>query len=126
MGQGTSEAVARVEETRARLDAEVAELQRRVPPMVDKAKHTAMATAAALGGGVVLVLGVRMVLARRRRRRTPDIPALLRLLPDGADAALTKAAARAERAAKGAGGRVVSGAEVAGHKARTAVERLAS
>ena len=126
MGQGTSEAVARVEETRARLDAEVAELQRRVPPMIDKAKHTAMATAAALGGGVVLVVGVRLALARRRRRQAPDIPALLRLLPDGAEAALSKAAATAERAAREAGGRVVSGAEVTGRKARAAVERLAS
>jgi hypothetical protein len=70
MGQGTSEAVAKVEETRARLDAEVAELQRRVPPMVDKAKRTAMTAVGAAAAGTVLLLGLRTVVRRRRRRRS--------------------------------------------------------
>lgn len=69
MGEGTSEAVAKVEETRARLDAEVAELQRRVPPMVDKAKRTAATGAGAVAAGTLLVVGIRSVLRRRRAAR---------------------------------------------------------
>ena len=78
MGQGTTEAVARIEQTRARLDAEVDELQRRVPPMVDKAKHQARVGAAVAGGVVAVGLGVALVARRRRRRRAEhDSRALL-------------------------------------------------
>ena len=83
MGQGTSEAVARVEETRARLDAEVAELQRRVPPMVDKAKRTALTAAAALTAGVTLLVALRVVVRRRRARKA--VPAPVRLLREARD-----------------------------------------
>ena len=91
MGQGTSEAVAKVEETRARLDAEVAELQRRVPPMVDKAKRTALTGAAAVTAGVALLLALRQVVRRRRARRA--VPAPVRMLREARDQ-VTQATAR--------------------------------
>lgn len=69
MGESTSEAVARVEETRARLDAEVAEFQRRVPPMVDKAKRAAATGAGAVAAGTLLIVGIRLVVRRRRAAR---------------------------------------------------------
>lgn len=70
MGKGTTEAVAQVEQTRARLDAEVAELQRRVPPMVEQAKRKALTGAAAAGGAVVLLVGLRITVKAVGRRRT--------------------------------------------------------
>lgn len=88
MGEGTSEAVAKVEETRARLDAEVAELQRRVPPMVDKAKRTAAAGVGLVTGGTLLLVGLRLVVRRRRARRArraPVLSAAPRLLHDARD-----------------------------------------
>lgn len=77
MGQGTAEAVTHIEENRARLDEEVTELQRRLPPVVEQAKRrTTQAlcitggTLIAMGGVAVLVRGRR---ARKRRRAIPEI-----------------------------------------------------
>ena len=80
MGQGTSEAVARVEQTRDRLDAEVAELQRRVPPMVDKAKRTALTTVGASVSVVVGILALRGMVRRRRATRAAAVPLPVRVL----------------------------------------------
>jgi hypothetical protein len=81
VGQGTAEAVARIEETRARLDAEVDELQRRVPPMVDDAKRRTMRIAAGAAGGVVLIVATRLTIRRRRARlRRQDWPEIVAAL----------------------------------------------
>lgn len=85
MGEGTSEAVARVEETRARLDAEVAEFQRRIPPMVDKAKRGLLAVAGAAGGAAFLLVGIRIVVKRRQTRRARRVSTPVRLLSEAAD-----------------------------------------
>lgn len=85
MGEGTSEAVARVEETRARLDAEVAEFQRRIPPMLDKARRGLLAVAGAAGGGTLLLVGIRVLVKRRRSRRARRVTAPVRLLSEAAD-----------------------------------------
>lgn len=70
MSQGTSEAVARIEATRGRLDAEVEELQRRIPPMVEGAKRRTLTVAVVAGGGLVVVAGAVVVRRRRARRRS--------------------------------------------------------
>jgi hypothetical protein len=75
MGQGTAEAVARIAETRARLDAEVQELQRRLPPMVERAKKTTLSVGAAVAGSVVLLLTMRGVARRRRSRKAEALAA---------------------------------------------------
>lgn len=71
MGEGTSRAVAQVEQTRARLDAEVVELQRRVSPMVEQAKRRTLHVAAA-GVATVALGGIVLVAHRLRRRRAGE------------------------------------------------------
>ena len=65
MGQTTAAAVDEIEQTRQRLDAELEELERYLPPTTVKLKRAAM-VAGAVWGGVMLMA---LVLRRRRHHR---------------------------------------------------------
>jgi hypothetical protein len=67
MGQGTAETVTEIEQTRARLDTELRQLEARIPAAAVWAKR---AVGAAIGGGIGAVV-LRSVL-RRRRKHEPD------------------------------------------------------
>ncbi|HZU78630.1 MAG TPA: hypothetical protein VE991_01835 [Acidimicrobiales bacterium] len=129
MGQGTAEAVAQVEETRARLDAEVAELQRRVPPMVEQAKRKAVTGAAMAGGLVVMVIGLRLTVRIVGKRRAAKKAASARLsakvraaLPDTADLFARSLPERVEQLARSLPERV----EQLSGRVEDLAERLAS
>ena len=65
MGQTTTATVEEVEQTRRRIDAELEELERFLPPTTAKFKRAAM-IAGGIWGGVMLLA---LVLRRRRQHR---------------------------------------------------------
>lgn len=65
MGQTTTATVEEVEQTRRRLDAELEELERYLPPTTAKVKRVGM-IAGGIWGGVMLMA---LVLRRRRQHR---------------------------------------------------------
>jgi hypothetical protein len=63
MGQGTAETVTEIEQTRARLDTELRQLEARIPAAAVWVKR---AVGAAIGGGIGAVV-LRSALRRRRK-----------------------------------------------------------
>ena len=83
MGEDTAQTVREIEETRVRLDAEVAELEDRLPDR-NAWKKRMVPVAAAGGAGLVGLWIVRRALRRRREAKMSDRPirAVLQVLPD--------------------------------------------
>jgi hypothetical protein len=82
MGQSAAQTVREIEDTRGRLDAELRELEQRLPKPAVWAKR---AVGIAVGGGIggtMLMMAVRR--ARKRRQRPKEIPvqAVIQVVPD--------------------------------------------
>ena len=82
MGQSTAQTVREIEETRDRLDAELRELEQRMPQPAVWAKR---AVGFVLGGGTAATLG--LVLLRRRKKKkekqeSRPVQAVIQVLPD--------------------------------------------
>ena|SRR2546425_8880469 len=83
MGKSSAETVREIEATRERLDAELQELEHRLPPPARWAKRIA---GLALGGGIAgsaFWLGVRKLRGKRKRRAEPDrVQTVVQVLPE--------------------------------------------
>ena len=84
MGKSSAETVREIEATRERLDAEIQELEHRLPPPARWAKRIA---GVALGGGVAgsaFWFGVRKLRGRRKQKRVgPDhVQTVVHVLPE--------------------------------------------
>jgi hypothetical protein len=82
MGQSAAQTVREIEDTRGRLDAELRELEQRLPSPAVWAKR---AVGIAVGGGIggtVLMMAVRR--ARKRRQKPKEIPVqpVIQMVPD--------------------------------------------
>jgi len=83
MGKSSAETVREIEATRERLDAEIKELEHRLPPPARWAKRIA---GVAFGGGVAGSLfwfGVRKVRGRKKQKVAPDrVQTVVQVLPE--------------------------------------------
>jgi hypothetical protein len=84
MGKSSAETVREIEATRERLDAEIQELEHRLPPPARWAKRIA---GVALGGGVAgsaFWFGVRKLRGRKKRQKVdPDrVQTVVQVLPE--------------------------------------------
>jgi hypothetical protein len=84
MGKSSAETVREIEATRERLDAEIRELEHRLPPPARWAKRIA---GVALGGGVAgsaFWFGVRRLRGKKKQRKIdPDrVQAVVQVLPE--------------------------------------------
>lgn len=83
MGKSAAETVREIEATRERLDAELQELEHRLPAPARWAKRMA---GVALGGGIAgsaFWFGVRTLRGKRKRKAEPDrVQTVVRVLPE--------------------------------------------
>ena len=84
MGKSSAETVREIETTRERLDAEIQELEHRLPPPARWAKRVA---GVALGGGVAgsaFWFGVRKLRGKKKQRKIDPnrVPAVVQVLPE--------------------------------------------
>jgi hypothetical protein len=81
MGKSSAETVREIEETRVRLDAEIRELEDRLPAPAVWAKRL---VGVAVGGGVAgsaLLFGMR-TLRKRRKQKAERVQAVVQVLPE--------------------------------------------
>jgi Protein of unknown function (DUF3618) len=88
MGQATAETVREIEQTRARLGAEVEELQRRLPAPAVWGKRLAGIIAGGGMAGAASLFLLRRVRSRQAKER--ELRAVINVLPDARAKGLTK------------------------------------
>jgi hypothetical protein len=83
MGESSAETVREIEDTRDKLDAELRELEQRIPQPAVWAKR---AIGFAVGGGTAAVIALSVLRRKRKKKKQAQaaaaVPAVIQVLPD--------------------------------------------